>query len=371
MKNISITIISCLLILNGCSQKSIIEDIQIVQTIGYDYIDNDSIQGSAALSIYGQSEAQSTVKNVSISTTAHSVNDMKNRLQETSSKPIRNGKLESVLYNKELAEKGVYEFIDYYSRDSSIGRDIQLLIVDGSSESLLSTSYEIAPTVTFYLRDLIKQNLEQNLPTVNFHEFLYSYYGAGMDPFMPLIQQREGEIDLVGLALFQDDRLIDQIGMDDLFIFKMLYESVQNGIYEFTIAEEGRETSEQPNSNYIVTEAIGSNVNYTIKNAKHSPEIKIEVSLKGKINEAVSLKKKENSRRLIDQVEVKMEKELEEKGLLLLKKLQEQEIDPLRIGDRARAVTRGWNEQDWKEVYPTATFSLNIDVDITQTGISK
>ncbi|MCD5322187.1 MULTISPECIES: Ger(x)C family spore germination protein [Pontibacillus] len=370
MKKISMLLLSSFLFINGCSEKSIIEDIQIVQTMGYDYVDEESIQGTAALSVYGQSEAESTVKNVSISTTAHSVNDMKNKLQETSSQPIRNGKIETILYNKKLAERGVYEFIDYFSRDSSIGRNVQLLIVDGNAESLLSASYEIAPTVSMYLRDLIKQNLEQNLPTVNFHEFLYSYYGEGMDPFMPLVQKENGEINLSGLALFEDDRLVDQIGMDDLFIFKMLYESVQNGIYEFTI-QEGGESSSEPNSNYIVTEAIGSNVHYEITDATDAPEITIHVKLEGKINEAVSLKKKENSRRLIDHVETHMEEELQEKGLQLLQRIQEKKIDPLRIGDRTRAVTRGWKEEDWKKIYPKATFNLNIDVHITQTGISK
>ena len=52
--------------------------------------------------------------------------------------------------------------------------------------------------------------------------------------------------------------------------------------------------------------------------------------------------------------------------------LKEHHVDPLGIGDLARAYSKKWNEREFYEkVYPTIAMDVNLKLDLYQTGIGE
>jgi spore germination protein len=238
---------------------------------------------------------------------------------------------------------------------------VEFCIVEGNAKEFLEGKYSMNQTVSRYLKELLKQNENGNLPETNFHEFMYSYYSKGQDPFLPIVKKQDNNIQLTGLALFEKDKYVDKINADKMFEFKMLYEDIDPGSYE---------TSFQENETHVSLETVQSKLDYKIKDAMSRPEIEINVEIKGFLNEIISnvelktITDEENLEKLL-------EDDLKEKSYLLIKQFREKDLDPLGIADRARSQTRGWSLNKWQELYPEATVKININVDILETGITK
>ncbi|MCS0787517.1 Ger(x)C family spore germination protein [Cytobacillus firmus] len=353
--------ISCLiLLLSGCVQTETIEDIQIIESIGYDSAENKKYELTLATVMFSTNEG-GIIKSETISDANFTGYGAAWNAQRETPKPTAAGKMMVALFGKDLAENGVDEILDGLKRHTTIGRMVDFCVIDGEAKELLEGEYPLGQTVSRYLKDLLEHHKKGNLPSTNFHEFMYKYYSKGQDSFMPLIQKQEDKIKLTGLALFKKNKHVDSIGADKLLIFKMLYEDISAGTYQASL--------ENP-AGYAAIEAVESSVDYKIKNGMTHPEIQINVNIKAIINEVTSRIELKNP---VDEenLEKSLENHLKENGLQMIKHFQEEGIDPLGLGDRVRSKTRGWQSDKWHELYPYASVNLNVKVDILETGISE
>ncbi|MBX9975755.1 Ger(x)C family spore germination protein [Cytobacillus firmus] len=353
--------ISCLIVLlSGCVQTETIEDIQIIESIGYDSADDKKYELTLATVMFSPSEG-GIIKSETVSDANFTGYGAAWNAQRETPKPTAAGKMMVALFGKDLAENGVDEILDGLKRHSTIGRMVDFCVIEGEAKELLEGEYPLGQTVSRYLKELLEHHKKGNLPSTNFHEFMYKYYSKGQDPFMPLIQKEEDKIKLKGLALFKDDQYVDSIPADKLLIFKMLYEDINIGTYQASL--------ENPDG-YAAIEAVESTVKYRIKKGMTKPEIQISVNIKANINEVVSSIKLENASDEKN-LENSLEKDLTENGLQMIKHFQKEGIDPLGIGDRVRSKTRGWESTKWQELYPHASVGLNVSLDILETGITE
>jgi spore germination protein len=353
-------IVVCLIVftLTGCVPSTSIEDIMLVEAIGYDYKNKNEIEATAAATIYGSGEGGGTSKTEAFTGSSQTSKDIQRVLQAESPQPIGIGKLKVALYSEKLAEKGIFSYIDSLGRDARIGRLLYIGVVEGKAQDLLTQKYEASETVSLYLLDLMEQNMKENLPKFNFHDFFYSLHGKGMDPFGPLVKRKDDKIKITGLALFDDDRYIDSISFRDCFVFKMLFESFKNGLYQIKMGE-----------SYAEIQSIHSKVKYKVENGNGRPVVKISVNMRGVVEEVggMNLKGKESLKKL----EKTSGEQLEEDALRLIRRFQQKGIDPLRMGDKARHQTRGWSEEKWNQAYPDAQVDVDIKVNIVEMGVRE
>ncbi len=163
--------------LSGCFPSTrILEDIELIQTNGYDYVDKNTIKTTSQVPITQSGQTLITMSE-EFTAKAHTSKDARRISLAESPKPFMNGRIGVVLYGKKLAEKGIYRATDTLQRDPSVGRDIFLAIVDGEAETLLKTKNSLNETPSLYLKELLTHTMKTEIPASTLHHFLYSYYG--------------------------------------------------------------------------------------------------------------------------------------------------------------------------------------------------
>ncbi|RYL93012.1 Ger(x)C family spore germination protein [Sporolactobacillus sp. THM7-4] len=357
-----------LVFLSGCLPTSVIDDILMVEAEGYDYIGDGKVLGTATMPNYVESGNQggqgaglpSTAAMMSsVSGVTYDSKSLIDKFQSKGQRPLRLGKVRIMIFNKRMARHGLKKELDFRNRDPETGRDMQLAVVDGSTNKLLTAQYQTTIPVSRYLTDMIDQNQEQNYPKSNLHQVLYSYYGNYMDPFMPMIRKEGMHLEMRGIALFRNDKYVMTLPEKNVFLFKMLFEKFNQGVYDYQYSP----------GKHVVIRNVYSTVSYKVRNGNGAePEIFAKVRLMGDVRQSAPhlLKKDYHTK-----VEKGMERDIEERAFKMVEMFQKKRIDPLRLGDLVRSYTRQFDGASWDERYPHAHFHCSVHVNIMEMGVSQ
>lgn len=349
-----------IVLLAGCGvKKNILEDMLLAEVTGYDDAGDAKVRGSIVVSI-SQSGENSTMGKEVYSAVTHTGKNVRQKVESEAPKRLVSGRLQTILYGETLARKGIYDYVDTYRRDPDVGRDLFLAVVSGKAEDIVNIESKMLKTPDVKTKELIQQNTETNLPDTNLHSFLYYYYGNNIDPVMPLLEKKQDHIKVKGIALFKDDKYIGKyITYEDGFLFKVLFGNFRNGLYEMEMKE----------NSYINIQNITSKVEYEIKDGNGSPEVTIKAAIKGGLLEVQDVDLKNPG--AIPKIEKKAQKVFEKKLGRMVKMFQENNVDPLALGDRARSKTRNFDRGNWEKVYPTIPVKIKVDVTLVQEGITE
>ncbi|MDM5198443.1 Ger(x)C family spore germination protein [Fictibacillus enclensis] len=347
-----------LLFLAGCTpQKQVLEDIQLIGVVGYDDASGNKIQATVSVPTTVGGSDQAVLSSTTYSASSHTSKNIRQVLQAESPKPFASGRVSVIIFNEELASRGITKIIDSLQRDPSVGRNIYLAVAKGSTKDMLSKEYPIGEIVPAYLKDMIEQNMELTFPRANFHHFNYSYYGKGSDPFMPLLEEKHGHIRIAGVALFDHSKYVDHISFEESFIFKLMYQNFRQGSHEFKLGKD----------NYLTLENLSSHVNYDIYNANTNPKINITIHVRGKVNDAAGTPLYQE--KTIEMIEKTIKKQTEHNAEKMVDRFQKKGIDPLGLGDRARSSARRFNFKEWNQKYPDIPVHVKANIEVTQGGI--
>jgi spore germination protein len=351
MKKYVLTLLTSLL-LTGCVEQKIIDDINIMSAIGYDSLEDDQIKGTVIIPVYKADKSISSEDFKAIGVQSKEIN---RKLQQQSADPLENGGVEVVLYGRALAEKGIIELSDTLERDASIGSNLYLAVVDGKAEDILSKQLGNRGTGS-YLSTMLEHNMQRReLPRTNLHLFLFSFYSKLKDPFLPYIELQDDKVSVKGVALFDKDKVVSYIGDEEMFFFKGLMENFKNGSYTLDV-----------DGNKVTILSLTLNRDYKIKDAMTNPKVKLSVVMEGQIREFSGEK---ITPEILKKIEEKMKEEFEKKTEKMLNRFKEMHIDPIGIGLYARTQTRKLSKEKWKEAYPNAEINVKAKVLISETGI--
>ncbi|WP_044640383.1 Ger(x)C family spore germination protein [Risungbinella massiliensis] len=348
----------CIILLvctSGCLPTYTIEDIQIMQAVGYDYVDEESISGTASVGVYTPSEGQASLEGETFHVIGRNTREIQRKMNLESPRPLVNGKLSVVLISDQLAQRGFREIIDSYAREPDISRKMYLAIVEGNTKEMLEGDYKLTQSVTQYIKNQLDQNLERNFPTTNIHEFLNAYFGKGKDPFLPLLSTKGNKIEISGFAVFKDDQLIEKIHSKS-FLLKTLIEGFETGAYDASVEND-----------LISFDNIGSAVHIGYSKSKGTPQFQIKVKIKGQYEEAKNKSFVKTTD--IKGLEKQVKKSLEEELTSLVRHFQEIKVDPLGLGNIARSQDRNWNEKTFYQQYPKIPIKVDVDFQLLEIGI--
>ncbi len=357
------------LLLSGCVETDVIDDILMAESEGYDYIGNDKVVGTITMPNYAEGGVSgsgggglpSTAAMMnSASTITYDGRSLVEVLQKEGQKTITAGKLRLMLFNQAYLQHGLNKVLHFRNQDPEVGRDLFLAMVDGSCFDLLTGSYLTAIPISRYAYDLIFQNEQKNFPQTNLKSFFYNYYGYQTDPYMPIIKKEKQHLVITGVALLKHDKYAGRIaGENNVFIFKALMETFKYGFYDYEFKP----------GEHIALENVSSQIKYAAE-AGNSPEPRITASLKiiGYIRQGNPLL---TTLDYNTSIKKNLQKELESKMETMVSQFQEKRIDPLGLGDLVRSYTRNFNSSSWKDRYPNAHFRAHVTIDIAETGVSK
>ncbi|MGE6378459.1 Ger(x)C family spore germination protein [Peribacillus muralis] len=350
-------IFTFILLFYNSIETMILEDIQHVSAIGYDYVDDDRMKGTAAAPFY---PAGINVEPLDAFFTAegHTFLDILQKQQLESQRKLVTGRLQNFLISKELAKHGVAELTDPLGRSTDIGRDVYMAVVDGSVEDLLTFKYSNAPTSAEYLSDFMERNLKDIIPKPTVHIFLEQYNGFVQDPFLPMIEKKHDHIRYKGLALFKGDHYVGELSDKESYLFTLLYEKTKTGTDQISLK----------NKKYIAIQNIRSKVKYKVSGSQDDPRVDVHVSFLGEVKDAPSISMGEDT---LKEMEQEWSKGTTQRANKMMNKFQKLEVDPLGITEKVRSHFRNFDKKAWEERYPTVPVEFHMKIRITNTGITN
>jgi spore germination protein len=347
-----------LLFLTGCVQKEILDDIAIEIARGYDWKEEDKIQGTMLVYNF---QPDKSIENTTLTTTATTSRELVNRLQEQSPDPLSEGSLEVFLFGKKLANEGLIDYLDAPIRNASIGARLFLVTVDGEAKELLSGNYGSRGNAIF-ISNLLLHNIKyENLPKTNLQLFFRDYYQFGKTGFLPQLRKiDDNKLELSGISFFKTDKikLADTLEPEKMFFFKLLVDFFSEGSHKVQL--EGNEA---------VVRSISSH--RKMKITKRDPfSVNVHIKIRGIVREYTG--PETMTTKIITKYEKAMEEEITKECEALIKRFQEHTIDPVGFGFFIKTRTRGFNtKQDWEEsdIYKNLTVKVKTDVKIVESGV--
>ncbi|WP_226678839.1 Ger(x)C family spore germination protein [Mesobacillus jeotgali] len=340
------------LLLTGCVEKEIIDDVNIEMGVGYDSTDDEKIEGTIMIPVFNPDKK---IGNFTFSATATSSRNLIQEIQRKSAQPLVTGSLEIALFGTEIAKKGIREFIDSFERDPSIGARVYFAVADEKAKGILSGKYGNRGNAV-HLSDLIEHNIEnQNLPETNMHLFLFKLYQEGQDPYLPIFKKVEPDvIDITGIALFKDDTMVSELPPEKMFFFKLLTDKFSEG--HFKLDFDGKHTA---------VKDLDSKHKFRLE--KRNPyTITIDIEIKGVIREYTGTFV---TPEVIKKIEETFESQVNKETTAMIKDFQEKGIDPLGFGQFIKSKTRGFDFKRWEDEYKNLTVNVQTDMIITEVGI--
>lgn len=345
-------------LLSGCNQQTIVDRINMINILGIDSR-GDEIVGNAIYPDYDRKEKLKFTQGIGRTTQL-----VFGEMQMHETKPLRLGKLRMLLYSKDVAEQGIIRFIHSICRDPLINSYVILAVSEQPTEKVLKhlekLGSEMLPN-----RLIVQNEKAGNLPVTNLHTFLFNYYGDGRDVFMPYIGLGdEGVIEVKGIALFQEDKLALVLNKPESIAFKLLQPKFENG---FLTVQFDQSKKMIP----AVLNIVSGGSDLSLSRDGGSTSITIHTKVYG------YLKDQEENIDIREQsefglIEQAVEKDMNEKLLTLVQKLQTRGLDPLGIGNFMRAHDRGWKEREFYEhVYPKIKLNVVSDVRLKESSIGN
>ncbi|MBS2969154.1 Ger(x)C family spore germination protein [Metabacillus sp. KIGAM252] len=344
-------------LMTGCTpEQQILEELQLVQTIGYDYVSEDKILGTGGSTSIPPGQ-QSLPTDEVFSAVGYTSKQIRQKLQNESTKPIVIGRVGVVLFNQKLAEKGISDLLDNLQRDPEIGRDIFLALAQDSSQKIISTKYSTSVPTSNYIFDLIQQNMEQDMPRINLHAFLYRYYGKGLNAYMPILQKIDDRLKIIGIGIFKDDRLVQQINTEEAYYLKMAEDTIKKGILEIDFKNKK-----------LSIENLSSKPKITVEKRNGSYKTELTLKIKGRISEGGGFRM--TSKNIISGIEKTTRKQIEQHMEKLIQSFQENQVDP--IGFKRKAMqNRTFSNKKWGDQYAKMPIRVNVEVAIIHAGIME
>ncbi|MGG3561445.1 Ger(x)C family spore germination protein [Neobacillus rhizosphaerae] len=366
----------CMAIMAGCVEQKPLEKLGLITTAGYDLVGKEQIKGIVVVQKFDPM-AQSATKVISaISKTSKGLRQAENL---KSNQKLVSGQLRSVVYSRELAERGIIQLVDTLNRDAAIGNMVYLTIADQTAEEIMKIDQSKTNiNLGTYIYNLIKQNVEgEQIISPTLQEFNHNYYDIGKDPVLPILKIQGGDVVISSVGLFREDRLVDELKQSQLFFLKILVDKYKAGTLEMgfkkeklqDIMLEGLVPTPLYNKVYLTIDNIRSKSKIKLidkQNLKFKVEIKLDSRLL-EMTEPLDLAKPATVKLLEKKINKAMEKQVED----LLYHLRELDIDPIGFGNEYEVHYRGKqiSKEKWRELYKKAEFDVQVKNRIEKTGV--
>ncbi|MDT8860060.1 Ger(x)C family spore germination protein [Alkalihalobacillus sp. MEB130] len=363
-RRLACSIILMLLFLTGCLETRIVDEVSMIRAAAFDFDQERGLKITVSFPTFPEEAQQEELKQGIIQATGETTKGTRIELNKKSQKPIRFGQTRLLMFSQELAEQGIERTVNAMYRDPSVGNRILLAIAEGNDAgSYIETDLGDGELAGVHLPELIEQNQDTSiLPPTNMHEFLFSLYNDGRDPYLPMLgKSSEEHVSIIGTALFSGETYHSYLNLDDSFILKMMLDTTRQAIQQFEVEYEGEQS-------YVVLEKLHSDVRRNLNKSGSVPVFTIDITMDGAIEDY-------DGKMNLDQVNIieKMEQSIEDlistRGEELLVQFQQGGIDPLGLGEKYRSTTRNWDSEEWQNtLYPSSEFQVHVDVKIIQSG---
>ncbi len=358
-----ITILALSIILqSGCGFKDIDKRI-FVLSIGVDHSDNEEkpYKITLKLAVPSGSIKETGTKYTYLTKESDSIASAVRLLKSHVDKEIDFGHAKVIVFGEEILNHEMDEVIDFFVRR----RDIQMMswvaVGNPTAESVLKAEPSSEKSGSHALFNYFDQDGVESVYIVSTYLFDLQrrLSEKGYDPILPVLNSSENKKKIVvnSSSLLANKKEPLNLSPEETKLYNVMANNV----------EKLNQTVKKDDLLFTVS-IDASKANYKIiTTQKHKPILKMNVTMKGVIEEANQPMNPQKLTTYNKYVSKDLEKQLTE----LLTKLQENEADPIGFGLRYQASKLHTKNtfEEWRELYPELSFDVHVKVSIMSTGI--
>ncbi len=356
-----LAVLQCIFFLSGCWDQKIFEEIGFILQLGLELNENDELVYSLTMPVVNE-EIEQDIE--ILSATAPLLREARDEIRNFSGKRIEGGKAQQIHFSRELAEKGIGDILDVFVRSPENPILANVTVVDGSPLEMfeMSLGYKDKTRVAFYVSKLIDETRKRTAaPETRIYDLVILQHCKTIDPTAIYMRYDEKKIEVLGTALFKEDKMVGNLNIVDTGILHALMGKKINFSYYY------RENNKD----------IKSGIAFLYKRVKRRVEIdtsdsvpKISISL----NYITSLDEYDSGHELDDaknkeELERKISEAMKSDCERILSYLQEVGSDPIGFAEMVRSKHNAYYKTiDWRRVYPEIEFNVEIKTTIESQG---
>lgn len=368
MKNSKILSLIMLILLvcfsfTGCNTKNNLKDLSIVEGMGIDYTDENIEVTIQTLNLVKEgSGTEALSENVTINTSGSGENisgALKN-LAKSLSKKLFFGQNRVIVFGKEFAENHLDKNLDFFLRSGNSRADIILCVADETAKEVIESNENDAIVPAESIASLLVSGEKRGFSArVTTNELLNLYADKTSDMYLPVIKCEDGNISVLGIAIYDDNKLVSVLGDDDMQGLLFLKDKIESGLILVESTNLGKTTIE------ITKSSSKANVKY--ENGKLVLHEKIDTKIR--LNEAENGIVETISNDDIEEIKVLTEKKIEKICNSAFYRCVENGSDCIRLGENlAMRNPAAYSKlsDNWNEALKNAEIKTEVNCNISK-----
>ncbi|TFB22151.1 Ger(x)C family spore germination protein [Filobacillus milosensis] len=375
IKQLMLVSISCLFFLTGCLESNILEELGIVTIYGFDKAEKENTL--RATTVLFQFNPDITDASQIITSEGHTFRELRNNANKKSGYKIVSGQLRTVLFGPELSKEGIFPYLDTLERDASISDMVFVAMSTQPTEEVLTASnYEQSPNIGTYIQRLIDTAVrDERLISNTLHEFTRKFFEVGHDPLVPIINNYQDKAQISGLAVFQNDKHVGEISLEETFYVRLISDKFNSGQVEMKlplkVLQNYLEEYEKVTTDvvYVVLDQINNRADVELSNPE-GLQFRVKLDIEGRIvelSERIDL----SNKKALEAIEKEINNEVVENLQALIQKSKELNADFFGFGKTYVATKHGKKitEEQWRDMYKDIQVEIDVKSRIRSYGI--
>lgn len=271
-----------------------------------------------------------------------------------------------IILNKEVAEKGVLKYIDYFFRDHESRYDVSLVVSEGKASEILNVVSHLEGLPAADLEKLIlRQNQASESPECTLYDFVLDMktpHKATAVPMVRIVTPKDEEsspfLYVAGCAIFKDGKLVETLEEKDTRGLLWLLDEVHLGV----LAVQDGDTK-------ISVELLDGTGKFEVDFVDGKIKVKSVVKATGTLGELQGAL--QVNPEYMDKIRALCVEEVEHEVKAAFEKIQAAGADAIGVGEYLyRFHNSVWKDitENFDEFYKDAEFDLEVDIDLIRTG---
>jgi spore germination protein len=352
------------IVLTGCAEQRIIDDLALINAVGYDVTKNEKnpLKLTVTFPIITK-DGKYDRKTIMVE--GKSSKEAREKVRLKTNLKLESGQIRVTLYGQELAKQGMLPYLQSLVRDPSIGTRAKLALAEDKASDVLMLQIKNEGQNATYLEQFLTKLNRENLRTnYNIYQFLRDYYDDGIDPILPVFKVEKNNIVYNGIGLFHEDKLVEILKPSEaryLFLFR---EEMKQGNFVEQI-DVGEEEKASIMLNYQLKQHH-INIQSTSTNTKKAS---INIELIGDVLEYTG-KEEISDPKIQKKIEMIISKKINQEGKELIIKLQKLQVDPLGINRyvRNKMSYKEWKALDKYQSYKDMDIKIEANIILNSSG---
>lgn len=337
-----------------------IDQLDITTTIGIDFDENSNKKFKISTSTYNFS-SDVPLPSLTHNDEGSTLLEARQKNQLSSNKKLIYGTDKTIVFSEDFANHGILDVLKPYFSDPTTIDTNYLMVCKGSAKDLLTKKIPGYPNLGDFLESLIKSSYASNFLSKNYQliDAFVRVDTEGRSLVLPYIEYDEDSklIKIIGSALFDKDKMIGLLNIDDTKYLNLLREKSVVGL--LTLKE-----SEKDYVNFSAT----SKRKVKASKVEDNYIFDIYITLTGDIvcNNLYSGLLDESSKQ---ELQNKLEALVKNNCNSLIQKTKSTiKTDIFEIGRYGVAITGHGKNIDWNEQVVNSTINVHVNVKIDKLG---